>query len=709
MVSVFIVHMAELQFGSVSAFNPGPVWPPLIERIAQWAPVGSGVLGAVSTVYRWVALMGDQAVGVFIVVTGIALAMSAERRHGSLETRGERRSWLRDHVWAIAVGWVIVQIGLAVLAWLTNKFTVTPAAWQFWASLIGIRFTPTTYYYGLPAWWYVGMLLQFYLVFPLLLTALRRWGMRALVIGVVGSLLIRGIGLLTIHGMWLDIWSRGGFAITRLPELLVGMWVGMALGRSSQAPDVWLRSRLRPGLLLAAVPVWAIGFALSFTLPGMTIAPLLTTCSLGALLLAAGARARNTAFLRWGSSRAYDFYLVHHLPCMILAVPATLLSASVIGRTALALIASIIGAELLYRVSRVFIRRRDLILQPRPEMMLVGTAVLIVAVIVGAESISQRVNPREPLGWGERQSLTMDQRWGWKLKPNSSTHLRWDGYDYMVTGDADGLPAVPVSGTGSKVMVLGDAFSSAEGVNTPDSWVGQLSARSGNTVQVVRNASVTGWGPSQERRAAEDLIPEAKPDVVIVQTFINDLIDVQMTDAEFQRSAGFRWPNPHTFTGLMAGANLRQQLPSRADLGIGGKPVDSTGYAFLDLMSKDDDPTLDAAAETARTDFAAIKAAADSVGAKVVVVMVPSGAQVCAPGSLPYMSSAFNPADYDMDRPQRLLTKAWNEAGVTTILDLRDELSRGQCPYVPYNMHWSAEGHERVAGTVARYLASGPR
>lgn len=707
MASVFIVHMVELQFGPVRAFNPGPDWGTVRDRVAEWAPDGAGVLGAVTTVYRWIGLMGDQAVGVFIFVTGIALAMSAERRGTPLASAPDKRRWWRDHIWAIAVGWVLVHIGMAVLAWVSNRFTISPAQWQFWASLAGIRFLPQTYYYGLPAWWYVGMLIQFYLAFPLLLRALRRWGMRGLLVMGIGALVIRCIGLFTFHGIWLDIWSRGGFAITRLPELLLGMWIGLMLARSGIAPDTWLRTRIRPAMCLAAVVVWALGFAASFTLLGMTVAPLLTTAALGALLLAGGARLRESRFLRWGSTRAYDFYLVHHLPCLLLAVPATLLSASVLGRTALALVLSIIGAEVLYRVSRVILARRQRVLSRRGGLAIGATTAVLLAAITGAEAVSQQVDPREPLGWGERQSLTIDQRWGWKLKPNSTTHLRWTGYDYTVTANADGLPAVADTGSGRRVMVLGDAFSSAEGVDTPDSWVGQLSAASNNRVQVVSNASVTGWGPSQERRAAQDLIPREKPDVVVVETFVNDLLDVQLTDQEFQRSAGFRYPNPHTFPGLMAGANLRQLVPSRPELGIGGKPVDSTGYAFLDLMGKEPDPTLDQAAQTAQTDFAGIKAAADSVGATVIVVMVPSSAQVCRPSALPYMASDFNPADYDMDRPQRLLSQAWRNAGVTQIIDLRADLSSGECPYVPYNMHWSPQGHQRVAAIVARHVATG--
>ena len=39
---------------------------------------------------------------------------------------------------------------------------VSPA---FWASLLGIRVTPSQIYFFCPSWWYVGLLVQLYLVF----------------------------------------------------------------------------------------------------------------------------------------------------------------------------------------------------------------------------------------------------------------------------------------------------------------------------------------------------------------------------------------------------------------------------------------------------------------------------------------------------------------------------------------------------------------
>jgi hypothetical protein len=46
----------------------------------------------------------------------------------------------------------------------------------FWTDLAAIRLTPSQLYYFVPAWWYVGLLVQLYAIYPVLWTALRRLG-----------------------------------------------------------------------------------------------------------------------------------------------------------------------------------------------------------------------------------------------------------------------------------------------------------------------------------------------------------------------------------------------------------------------------------------------------------------------------------------------------------------------------------------------------
>jgi peptidoglycan/LPS O-acetylase OafA/YrhL len=76
------------------------------------------------------------------------------------------------------------------------------------------------------AWWYVSMLIQFYLIFPLLFWTARRVGpWWFLFIGCAAGFFARYILLV----LWPQngLWVLGGFAICRLPELALGMSLAM--------------------------------------------------------------------------------------------------------------------------------------------------------------------------------------------------------------------------------------------------------------------------------------------------------------------------------------------------------------------------------------------------------------------------------------------------------------------------------------------------
>src|SRR5262252_8554193 len=83
------------------------------------------------------------------------------------------------------------------------------------------------------AWWYFSMLIQLYLIFPLLFIAAKRWG------PLVFLLVACGVGLFTRYLLlvvWAQngLWVLGGFAICRLPEFAIG--IALALWHS-RAPE----------------------------------------------------------------------------------------------------------------------------------------------------------------------------------------------------------------------------------------------------------------------------------------------------------------------------------------------------------------------------------------------------------------------------------------------------------------------------------------
>jgi hypothetical protein len=88
------------------------------------------------------------------------------------------------------------------------------------------------------------------------------------------------------------------------------------------------------------------------------------------------------------------------------------------------------------------------------------------------------------------------------------------------------------------------------------------------------------------------------------------------------------------------------------------------------------------------------------------VLSVPAPGQVCAPAAFAYWPHGVDLADgsrFDPDRPQRW-TAALAAAIGAEYHDLRDVLRASPCPYQPRNMHWTVDGHRRVADAVAGWL-----
>src|SRR5262249_27318007 len=119
--------------------------------------------------------------------------------------------------------------------------------------------------------------------------------------------------------------------------------------------------------------------------------------------------------------------------------------------------------------------------------------------LVAAELAVRRLDPREVWGWGERPSLVADAAFGWKLRPSSDTRLRWLGYDYVVHANALGSPGPEPAETRApgtlRVLVTGDAFASAEGVDTALAWPRLLESALGRrgTGAEVLNFAITGY------------------------------------------------------------------------------------------------------------------------------------------------------------------------------------------------------------------------
>lgn len=230
----------------------------------DWTGLAAGTLTILKMVWLKVSGLGFHAVGVFIILSGWALMQSTARR---AESGGAAWSaWYRARFLRIyPMYWV------AHLVYLLSPFVarLEPVDSRIVLSLLGLRFIDIemNFMYLNAAWWYFSMLIQLYLIFPLLFWAAQKLGLCIfLLIACAIGFFARYLMLLVYpqHGLWI----LGGFAICRLPEFALGMALGMWHSRSTARMEWFLlrSAGLVTGLLLypAALSLYHNGLTYVF-------------------------------------------------------------------------------------------------------------------------------------------------------------------------------------------------------------------------------------------------------------------------------------------------------------------------------------------------------------------------------------------------------------------------------------------------------------
>lgn len=714
---IVLNHIVERLFGSEYFANPSATWPPFSDRVSQLQPlVGHGAWDLLLNPLRYIGWAGDQGVGLFLVASGLGITWGLLARNGA-----EPLPWVdfyRRRFGRIYPLWWGAHAFFA-LTWLLTGWGIALTSRAAYASALGIRFTPGLFSYFAPAWWFIGLILQLYLVYPLLWELLRRRGpLWLLGVSVVAGVAARLAGLYLMPG-FMPEWERGAFFLTRLPEFALGMCLAVLLARNTAAVLASIRS---PGSVSLGVAVYALGTLLSFTLPGMAIAPLLTSAGAFLVLVAIFSAFEPAAWLTWVGRHSYSLYLMHY-PVMVLLVPVGLTAGAfrIVADVCLMLLVTPALAVFLERaVGRATETLARWLRTTGVFGLTLRTAAVVALVVVpclAGEIVVRKYWPQEVLGWGERPSLAADQTFGWRLEPSRSTRLRWDGYDYVVTANALGFPGqeYPASKPPStfRILVTGDAFTSAEGVDTPRSWArllgGQLGPAVGRDVQVM-NFAITGYGPDQFAAVVSHFAPLYHPDLVVIQFFVKDYGDVLRSDAQFQQAIGLDRPLSE-WKRIATLGDLHRLVQVRVFEPIGefltGAPR-AQGYAWgnFAFFERSRADIRETAPPLVQRDLRIIRDASRRIGARLVIVMVPAAPQVCARGELPYYPAVdFGDAQrFDVDFPQSETARIAAELGIGFV-DLRSALrSAGHCPYQPWNMHWTAEGHAFAAQAIAKAL-----
>src|SRR5438067_10597473 len=204
--------------------------------LADWSSFAESTVTILRLVWFKVSGLGFHAVGVFIILGGWTVMQSTMRHAESSAI--EWSVWYRARFLRLyPMYWV------AHLVYLFSPFVarLEPVDSRIILSLLGLRFIDIqmNFMYLNAAWWYFSMLIQFYLIFPLLFWIARRLGpWRFLLIGCAAGFFARY--LLLVVWPQNGLWVLGGFAVCRLPEFALGMALAMWHTRSTARVEWFL-------------------------------------------------------------------------------------------------------------------------------------------------------------------------------------------------------------------------------------------------------------------------------------------------------------------------------------------------------------------------------------------------------------------------------------------------------------------------------------
>jgi peptidoglycan/LPS O-acetylase OafA/YrhL len=722
---IFLNHVSEQLFGYPLISNPISGWSPFAERVAQLIPLnGYGAWNIPVNLLRYIGWFGDQGVQLFVIISGFGLTWGLLNRQPDkpinllsfYRSRAERiyPLWWGVHILFIAT-WFVAGWGLSLF----DPATVL--------SFLGIRLTPALIYYFSPAWWYFWLLVQLYLVFPFLWDALRKWGpFRLFLWTSVAAFAIRGVGLFAFD-TYLDAWARGAVFITRLPEFVFGIslasWMFMHPEATQKRLGSWQMG-------VSAIIVYALGVYLALSLFGMIFAPFLLGVSAFVMLYQLLMRLLPSSphwlqvSAEWTGKHSYPLYLIHHPLVLAFVSYGTALSFGAFGRIGVAFVLMIfMGLALEWGVNfaqakfRQLRERFGVVRLILASGLIAGTMVIL---LLGAELAVRRFDPQEVRGWGERSALEPDSQFGWKLIPSQTTRLRWLSYDYLVDANSLGFPGpeYPEQKPDDvfRILVTGDAFSSAEGVDTGQAWPrvleDQLNEMGENKKFEVLNFSITGYGPNQYAEIVKEITPRYQPNLIIVEVFVNDFQDATWTNEDFQYNIGFYNDAPDGISSILKLESLRSwidlNIKQKLKETLRGEP-NAQGYflGHVATLERSDLGYLIDAGDIVKDDLQQIQSLAEQSGTPVVIVMVPSSVQVCSASNLDYYPRHIDLNDttrFDVDQPQRIMSGITDSLGLP-FFDLRNALSAsGGCLYQPRNMHWLADGHRVVANYLVDVL-----
>jgi len=350
--------------------------------------------------------------------------------------------------------------------------------------------------------------------------------------------------------------------------------------------------------------------------------------------------------------------------------------------------------------------------------------------------------------------LELDAELGFRGVPGWREELRDAAGSYEFALNAQGLRGRELPGSrralpaaALRVVFLGDSFLVGQALRAEELVSSRVEAalRTDGREALVFNLSAIDWGTGQELLALRSLGAAVEPDAVVLFLYpANDLVNnspllAQRTDV----SAG----DPIRPYVRADGGELRVEYASpwrawlrrhsrvfaaleRGSLALGADP--GAGESFVERLRRGRAPREDLEifrrpadpqdrwSRAWQTTFAllrAVRSECDAMGARLLVVVVPSVHQVVATPKAMRLDAlarrvrgAGLDALLDWDLPERELARFFAAEGIESValLELlRAASARGERTYTR-DEHLSARGHEIAAQRVERWLRGGP-
>jgi len=379
----------------------------------------------------------------------------------------------------------------------------------------------------------------------------------------------------------------------------------------------------------------------------------------------------------------------------------------------------------------------------RRVLRLTGTVLVaaILAVVV-AEIALRVVDYGEDLfPAGPRWLFVADERLGVRLRPSFRGRHRAKEFDVRIETNALGLREREIgspSPPAIRIVCTGDSFCYGHGVEAEEAYPRRLeeSLRSRGLAVEVVNAGVPSYGTLEQALWLESDGERLAPAVVVASFFSgNDLKDnvrapgerlterfgypvsrevARVVDASPGWRLSGRWRLVlYVRWNLLRRLERQQEAAARAATPAALPPPGEPHlYTGVPLMLSDSPPWLDPFWVKFEEDLARIGEACDRLGARLVLLYVPTAAETSERERAAALA-AFDMTGLEIDssRSRNRVAGIAERLGIDFV-DPTPALSTEDPPqpnYYPEDRHWTPAGHARAAEVLAERVRALPR